>query len=92
MKTICEDHVKAFFSGGAPPAGLQLRNVAQTFAGLQQRRHTADYDNGFIWSRTNAMAQLDMASAAFEDWRAIGTTDAAQDFLLALFLPKPPRV
>jgi hypothetical protein len=52
MKGICEDHVKAFFIGGAPPDGLPLKNVAQIFSGLQQKRHTADYDNGFLWSRT----------------------------------------
>ncbi len=30
----------------------------------------------------------DMASAAFKSWHSIRTTDAAQDFLLQLFLPK----
>jgi hypothetical protein len=57
-----------------------------------QKRHTADYDNGFIWSLTNAIAQIDLASAAFADWRAIRGTNDSQDFLLSLFLPKPPRV
>ena len=33
----------------------------------------------------------DVAAGAFGDWRSIRTTDAAQDFLLSLFLPKPPR-
>jgi len=91
MKKVCEDHVNQFFSSGSPPAALQLMKVAQTFASLQQQRHTADYDNAFQWSRTNAIGQIDLASDAFADWRAIRGQDSAQDFLLALFLPKPAR-
>ena len=91
MKKVCEDHVNQFFSSGSPAAGLQLMKVAQTFAMLQQRRHTADYDNGFYWDRTNAISQLDLVADAFRDWRAIRETEDAQDYLLTLFLPKPPR-
>jgi hypothetical protein len=65
--------------------------AAQTFASLQQRRHTADYDDAFPWPRTNAIGQIDLVSDAFADWRAIRTQHAAQDFLLTLFLPKPSR-
>src|SRR5258708_21424738 len=79
MKNVCEDYVKNFYSAGKPESGVELKNVAQTFAILQQRRHTADYDVSFNWSRTNAIGQIDLVSAAFEDWRAIRTTDAAQD-------------
>jgi len=92
MKSVCEALVTNFYKGGSPPAGVQLKNVAQTFGTLQQQRHIADYDNGFVWQRTDAVAQIDLASAAFADWRAIRGTDEAQDYLLTLFLPKPPRV
>lgn len=92
MKSVCEALVTSFYKGGSPPAGVQLKNVARTFGTLQQQRHIADYDNGFVWQRTDAVAQIDLASAAFADWRAIRGTDEAQDYLLALFLPKPPRV
>lgn len=34
---------------------------------------------------------LTLASDAFAAWRAIRTQDAAQDFLLQLFLPKSSR-
>lgn len=88
MKNVCEDYVKNFYSSGQPASELQLKNVAQAFTLLQQQRHTADYDNSFEWSRTNAIATIDMASSAFSDWRAIRMQDAAQDYLLALFLPK----
>jgi hypothetical protein len=39
-------------------------------------------------SRTNTIGQIDLAGAAFDDWRAIRTQDAAQDYLLNLFLPR----
>jgi hypothetical protein len=84
--------VKAFFAGGALPPGLRLKNVAHAFVGLQQKRHTADYDNGFVWSGTNAIAQIDLASGAFADWQAVRGTNEAQDLLLWMFLPKQPRV
>ena len=92
MKKVCEDYVKNFYSAGQPASGVQLKNVAQTFSSLQQERHTADYDVSFNWSRTNAMAQVDIASSAFEDWRAIRTLAPAQDYLLNLFLPKAAEI
>ena len=91
MKGICEEHVKGFYSSGQPPEGVRLKNVAHTFVQLQEKRHTADYDNAVVWSRTNVMAAIDMVSAAFSDWRDIRTDDTAQDYLLQLFLPKIPR-
>jgi hypothetical protein len=91
MKKVCDDHVKNFYSAGSPPSVLQLKNVASTFVLLQQKRHTADYDIAVHWSRPNAIGALDLATDAFRDWRAVRTQDAAQDFLLSLFLPKLPR-
>jgi hypothetical protein len=92
MKKVCEDYVKVFYSAGQPESGVRLKNVAQTFSILQQRRHTADYDVSFNWSHTNATAQIDLASNAFEDWRAIRDQDAAQDYLLNLFLPRAAEI
>ena len=91
MKSICEDYVKSFYSSGQPSSGVQLKSVAQTFVHLQEKRHTADYDNAFVWSRTNAIGAIDLVRAAFSDWQAIRSQDTAQDYLLQLFLPKMPR-
>jgi hypothetical protein len=91
MKKICEERIHQFYSSGKPADGLQLMKVAQTFSILQDKRLTADYDNSFNWDRTNAMAQVDLARAAFADWRAIRTTNEAQNYLLMLFLPRLPR-
>ena len=69
-----------------------IEKCGSDFGTLQQQRHIADYDNGFVWQRTDAVAQIDLAIAAFVDWSGIRGTDEAQDYLLALFLPRPPRV
>ena len=39
MRTVCEEYVKNFYSAGKPESGVQLKNVAQTFGDLQERRH-----------------------------------------------------
>lgn len=91
MKKVCDDHVKQFYSASRPPEGERLKDVAHTFAIRQEKRLIADYDNSYQWTRTNAVGQIDLASAAFDDWRAIRATDDAQDLLLTMFLPKPPR-
>lgn len=88
MKKICDEHVKNFYIAKQPPAGLQLKDVAQTFSELQQKRHTADYDNSYAWTRVRAESWIDKASVAFDNWRAIRNQPEAQDYLLYLFLPK----
>jgi|SRR5271168_950959 len=92
MKDVCEDITRMFYSSGQPASGAQLKNVAYAFVELQEKRHIADYDNSFVWFRTDAIATVDLGTSAFHDWRAIRTEDSAQDFLLQLFLPKLPRV
>jgi hypothetical protein len=51
MKKVCDDHVKSFYVAGQPASGIQLKDVAQTFIELQQKRLTADYDNSYTWTR-----------------------------------------
>lgn len=51
----------------------------------------ADYDTAFEWGRTNARAQIDLVDEAFKNWREVRETEAAQDYLLSLFLPRQPK-
>jgi hypothetical protein len=74
-----------------PKQASLRRTVAHNFIQLQQHRHTADYDNSKQWSRTDVLNVLTLATDAFTAWRAISTQDAAQDYLLQLFLPKLPK-
>jgi hypothetical protein len=89
MKGICDNLVKSVKSGGNEPP--ELNTVALNFIQLQQHRHTADYDNSRRWSRLEALKVVALSSAAFVAWRSTISHDAAQDFLLQLFLPKLPR-
>lgn len=86
MKGICDELLNDARSGAPVLAELQV--VARNFIQLQQHRDTADYDNSRQWSRTETMTVLRLAVDAFAAWRAVSAQDAAQDFLLRLFLPK----
>jgi uncharacterized protein (UPF0332 family) len=87
MKKVCEEHVKGFYMADEPPAGLPLKDIAQTFRDLQQKRETADYDNSYAWTKLNAESWLDKTSVAFDNWRKVRTDIETQDFLLYLFMP-----
>ena len=89
MKRVCEDVVKNAKSGANVPTDLS--RVANNFILLQQHRHVAYYDNSKNWSHDDAIDVLDLATDAFSAWRTVCTQDAAQDYLLQLFLPKAPR-
>ena len=91
MKRVCDDYGKTFYSAGAPTPQLPLKDAAQTFSDLRLKRHVADYDNSYIWAKTDAQDWIVRTSVAFDNWRAVRTQDEAQDFLLSLFLPKLTR-
>ncbi len=55
---------------------------------LQQHRHTADYDNSKKWTRTEVLAHVELAAAAFDSWRVIGKKPLADDFLLQLLIQR----
>ncbi len=89
MKRVCDEAVKDVKSGARLPA--ELNTVAHNFIQLQDHRHTADYDNSRQWARADVSIVLTLATDAFNAWSAIAAQDAAQDFLLQLFLPRLPR-
>jgi uncharacterized protein (UPF0332 family) len=91
MKRVCDDYVKSFYSAGKPASKLLLKEVAQTFSELQLRRHIADYDNSYVWTRALAQDWIAQTGTAFTSWDAIRTQDQSQDFLLSLLLPKLTR-
>jgi hypothetical protein len=88
---VCEDYVKNFYSAGKPESGEKLNDVAHTFAILQLRRHTADYDVSFDWSRTNAIGRIDLVRAAFEDWSSILRPGRGSGFCIQPALSKSSR-
>ena len=91
MRRVCDDHVKSFYSAGKPASQLLLKEVAETFSELQLKRHTADYDNSYIWTKADAQDWIARTQIAFAYWNTTCLQDEAQDFLLSLFLPKLTR-
>jgi len=73
------------FTGEDLRVVVALREVADTFAQLQEKRHTADYDNTTFWTRTDALAQVKSAEQAF---KPIRHEQIAQAYLVSLVVKK----
>jgi uncharacterized protein (UPF0332 family) len=66
------------------PVATDLNLVADSFVKLQQARHTADYDNSRVWSRTQVWEIIELAEDALAAWSNIRERDMAQEYLLDL--------
>jgi uncharacterized protein (UPF0332 family) len=94
MKNACEkqrgDCEKFVNSNPPPPPGPMLdcmnnlRRVANTFVQSQQQRHSADYDNSKVWTRTEALTLIELVEEAFASWKQVREVDYAQVFLITL--------
>lgn len=75
MKNACEKQKgfcgKYINSAPPPPPGPyldfmnNLYKVTNTFFQAQQQRHSADYDNSKIWTRTEVLTQIQLVDEAF---------------------------
>jgi len=75
-------HLK--FPGQNQQTVMDLKTLAHSFVGLQEARHTADYDGSRKWSRTEVLRMIEQAGAALKIWRTIQNEPIAQDYLLSL--------
>ena len=66
------------------PIATDLKLVADSFVKLQQARHTADYDNSKVWSRTQVWEMIVEAEDAITPDGRIREEEMAQDYLLDL--------
>jgi uncharacterized protein (UPF0332 family) len=66
------------------PIARDLKLVADSFVTLQQARHTADYDNSKVWSRSQVDEKIVQAQDAMIAWIVIRETEMAQDYLFDL--------
>jgi uncharacterized protein (UPF0332 family) len=80
MKTCCSK----VSSRPLPVNPDEIPVVADSFVKLQQARHTADYDNSKVWSRTQVWDVICEAQDAMAAWSNIREKDIAQDYLLDL--------
>jgi uncharacterized protein (UPF0332 family) len=88
MKVACGRVKESKFPNPNHVNVVHLKNVAKAFIRLQEERHNADYDNSKKWSRTEVLAHIDTATAAFNSWNIIGNDPIAEDFLLQLFIQR----
>jgi uncharacterized protein (UPF0332 family) len=70
---------------GTPPA---LERVCEAFIDLQQARHEADYDLMRTFTRREVQDVVERAERAFEDWKSVAGSSAADAYLVALLLRK----
>ncbi|MFN7933976.1 MAG: hypothetical protein U0R19_11650 [Bryobacteraceae bacterium] len=92
MKRACtakRNELNAYFSTHPPstPALIvqqHIHLIAETFVEKQQHRHTADYDSGTKWTRTDVNAKVNSVAAAFFSWKAIRNEPLAQNYLVTL--------
>jgi|SRR5579862_9173246 len=68
----------------ALPVATDMKLVADSFIKLQQARHTADYDNSKVWSRTQVWEMIAQTQDAMAAWSNIREEEIAQDYLLDL--------
>ena len=76
------------FAGEDPRVVASLKAVAKSFAELQEKRHTADYDNTTFWTRTQALVHIKSAEQAFRTWKSIRNEQIAQAYLVSLVVKK----
>jgi uncharacterized protein (UPF0332 family) len=74
------------FTGEGPAVIQKLREVAQAFGRLQDKRHIADYDNATYWTHTEALREVATAARAFSTWHSIKNEKIAQDYLVSLLI------
>jgi hypothetical protein len=74
------------FTAEDPLVVNKLRTVAEAFAQLQEKRHTADYNGTVFWSRIDALEQVNLAEHAFSAWHAIRNEQIAQAYLVSLLV------
>lgn len=97
-RTVIHSHMKEVavqFAGGTlkdrlkaaiGPLAIQteLRDVARTFADLQDHRHAADYDLARTFTRFEVLGYQADAQEAFNDWAEVQRSLQADTFLVAL--------
>jgi hypothetical protein len=93
MKKICgrflsielEQPLRGLLGVAASP---EIQEVARRFIELQDARHSADYDLGYVLSSDDAFRLLDNATNAISAWERIQGTAEANIFVLSLLMWK----
>jgi hypothetical protein len=76
------------WQGIRQPIPAAIREIASTFADLQDERHAADYDNHEQWTVRDVQEILEITRSAFQHWSSISADPMAGNYLLAMLLSK----
>jgi hypothetical protein len=60
--------------------------MAASFVAWQEKRQQADYDNTKTWSAIEVRNLVSDVHDAFENWTAVRTNPAANEYLLSLLI------
>ena len=66
------------FSGEDMSIVRKLKEVAQAFVQLHDKREKADYDNSTYWSHTETLSEVTLAAKTFVTWDSIRNAPIAQ--------------
>ena len=89
MKEACRDLTRAtvakpFLQLPAQAPLPELIQIAEIFVELQEARHSADYDVGASFSRTEALEHITNVELAFRSWQSVRASQQADMFRVAL--------
>lgn len=74
------------FTGEDPSTVQHLRDVAEAFPKIQDKRHIADYHNGITWTSTETNQEVALVEDAFRAWKLVRETAIAQEYLVSLLI------
>jgi len=69
-----------------PKNNLLVRMTAQHFVDLQELRHSADYDPGAVFVRTDVLESIDNLVSIFKVWPSVRDTPQGNALLLSFLL------
>lgn len=77
------------FPGEDASVVRRLKDVAQAFVQLHDKREKADYDDTIYWALTEALREVKLAEESFKTWYSIRTAATAQAYVASLLLKGP---
>lgn len=73
---------------GAYPIPKEIRDLAATFAELQEKRHLADYDLSERFQKLEVLILIDQARTHVDKFRNLAVSDTRKFFLACLWAYK----
>lgn len=76
------------FSGEDISIVRKLKEVAQAFVQLHDKREKADYDNATYWSHTESLSEVTLAAKTYVTWDSIRNEPIAQTYVASLLVKR----